>query len=179
MNIVADFQANPGMMNVTRLSRGRLYTSRARPITWQEESEPRYPGLTPCWNCTSHRPNSDGYPHCGRRGRPITIYLYVYEECFGFLPEGQVVRHKCDNRTCINPEHLVDGTPYDNIHDAISRGRNQHGHKHWRAKLSTEQVSEVRALLTTGLSQAAVGLKFGVSQTCIGKIGRMKRRVRS
>lgn len=39
------------------------------------------------------------------------------------VPEGQVVRHKCDNAACINPEHLELGTQEQNVRDAIERGR--------------------------------------------------------
>lgn len=39
------------------------------------------------------------------------------------VPEGLVVRHKCDNRPCICDQHIEIGTQKENVADAISRGR--------------------------------------------------------
>jgi hypothetical protein len=58
----------------------------------------------------------------------------------GPIPENLVVRHKCDNRCCVNPYHLETGTPTDNVMDRNIRGRTARGSKNGRAKLSEEQV---------------------------------------
>lgn len=41
----------------------------------------------------------------------------AYELANGPIPDGYVVRHKCDNPSCINPSHLEVGTQADNIKD--------------------------------------------------------------
>lgn len=41
----------------------------------------------------------------------------------GPIPDGMYVLHKCDNRACINPEHLFLGTYSDNIRDCYAKGR--------------------------------------------------------
>ena len=79
-----------------------------------------------CFVCTSHKYSATGYPVIRSCGKLSTVARYIYEECFGFIPQGLLLRHKCDNRQCINPEHLELGTHYDNMHDMISRGRARH-----------------------------------------------------
>jgi hypothetical protein len=77
-----------------------------------------------CFVCTSHSRNAGGYCYYKREGGKRTyLHRHVYEECFGFLPEGVLVRHSCDNPSCINPEHLLSGTDKDNAMDRVKRGR--------------------------------------------------------
>lgn len=63
----------------------------------------------------------------------------------GPIPDGYVVRHKCDNPSCINPEHLEVGTQADNIADKVSRGRQARGSGVGRAILTEESVREIRS----------------------------------
>jgi hypothetical protein len=44
-------------------------------------------------------------------------YRKFYEIYKGSIPKGLVVMHTCDNRKCVNPDHLVLGRPIDNFHD--------------------------------------------------------------
>lgn len=62
----------------------------------------------------------------GRRGEART-HQVVWKHHHGPIPEGHVVRHKCDNPPCINIEHLETGTPADNTQDMMDRGRHYTG----------------------------------------------------
>ena len=83
----------------------------------------------------------------------------------GPIPEGMCVLHKCDNRICINPEHLFLGTYQDNHDDMHRKGRANHRHA---AILTEEQVWQIRALLQKGFhTQEEIGVLFGVSRSAI------------
>lgn len=71
----------------------------------------------------------DGYGRVYRSGKTIDAHRDAYERANGPIPEGMVVRHKCNVRLCINPEHLVLGTVAQNADDRTKAGRtrNQHG----------------------------------------------------
>lgn len=66
---------------------------------------------------------ANGYGVIKRRGKTMKAHRMIYEECFGMIPEGMVVRHTCDNPPCVNPAHLLLGTPKDNMRDKMERGR--------------------------------------------------------
>lgn len=78
---------------------------------------------TGCWNCVSHSAKDDAYPRIVIDKKSWNISRYVYTVHHGPIPHGFVIRHTCDNRLCINPEHLILGTQLDNIKDMIDRGR--------------------------------------------------------
>ena len=92
--------------------------------------------------------------------------------------DGQMsVLHACDNPPCVRPDHLFLGTQADNLADMTTKGRrvqyDRHGERHPRVKLSQGQVDEIRVLYAAGgVSQEALGRRFGVGQTQISRIVR-------
>lgn len=59
-----------------------------------------------CWECVSHRPRNDGQIQV-KRGRPMLMSRYIYEDRHGEPPEGHNVLRTCSNLLCINPAHLT------------------------------------------------------------------------
>lgn len=120
-----------------------------------------------CWVWTGT--TTRGYGTVNWKGFDGYAHRAAYLVWVGEIPEGLLVRHKCDNRPCINPAHLELGTHEDNMEDAVSRGRTNKGSSNPQAKLNEEIVLEMRRQYSEGVSQAEIGRAFGVSQTVAGR----------
>jgi hypothetical protein len=127
-----------------------------------------------CWECTSHSLDK-GYPKFTRENRKWFISRWMYTQNIGPIPEGMIVRHKCDNPMCINPTHLELGTPYDNSADMVARGRSTVG-KQWKNKsrIPLEKIKEIKKALKDPIkkSYATIGKKFGVSKNTVMSISK-------
>lgn len=124
--------------------------------------------------------DKDGYliTHRNIEGKrtKLRLHRYVYFMTHGEWP--QVCRHTCDNPRCINPEHLIDGTPRDNVHDMMSRGRGLRGEQKPLAKLTVEQVRSIRdryKYRSADANSFTLAAEFNVSQHLIMRV--LKRKV--
>lgn len=113
-----------------------------------------------CWLWTGA--SSPRYGIVRHRGRRLTTHRAAWEAINGPIPAGLQICHKCDVPRCVNPDHLFLGTNADNVADMVAKGRSAiHGERHWKAKLTPEQVRQIRA---DGRSQNALAAAYGVSQ---------------
>lgn len=130
-----------------------------------------------CWNCTSHR-TSNGYPGFYRNGRHMRLNRYMWETLNGPIPDGLLVRHRCDNRRCINPEHLEVGTAKENHDDMVSRGRRgssgRKGEMNHQAKLRDADIPDILRRLAGGESQASIARDYKVNRVRIHEIATRK-----
>lgn len=122
-----------------------------------------------CWNWNSAL-TYKGYGTFWMNGHPRPSHRISFELNGGKIPEGMQVLHRCDNRRCVNPDHLFLGTNADNMADKVAKGRQSRivvkGEKHYRAKLIAEQVLAIRSSDGRPVDLAA---EYSVSpQTIVG-----------
>lgn len=110
-----------------------------------------------------------GYGHIAPLYGENSAHRASYAHHHGPIPEGQSVLHSCDNRRCINPDHLRLGTYSDNQRDAYERGRRPFlgGDKSANAKLTEQQAY---AIISDSRAQASIAIEYGVSKSLVSAI---------
>lgn len=86
-------------------------------------------GEEDCWEWTRAK-HRFGYGMMRVNTVLHTAHRLAYMDYMGQIPDGLVVRHKCDNPACCNPHHLELGTQKDNLDDATKRGRLDRGKRY-------------------------------------------------
>lgn len=162
-------------MHYMRMKRNGDYYNlkkRTKPITFDINKDG-------CFVVNSLTPTKKGYFLITIYGNRRTVHRHIYEECFGFIPEGLVVRHKCDNPGCVNPEHLELGTQMDNVRDAVERDRHPAGSRHGMSKLNERQVGGIKSMLRQGQKNKDLAIIFNVDRDTISNIktGRIWKKV--
>jgi hypothetical protein len=113
--------------------------------------------------------NGDGYAFVRFEGKTRKLSRLIWELNKGPIPEGLQILHQCDNRGCINISHLFLGTQKDNVRDCVNKGRNTTwpGETNWFAKLSKEQVSDIKE---DTRKQQDIADDYGISQPNVSMI---------
>lgn len=125
-----------------------------------------------CWNWTGSK-NEAGYGMIKIGERMMLAHRAMYETYRGAIPDNLVIRHKCDNRACCNPNHLEVGTRQDNMRDVDERGRRPKGEKHWKCKLTAEQLVQIKY---DTRKQVEIAAEFGITQAHVSLIKRDRAR---
>lgn len=144
-----------------------LYVYGHRPVKAARYVEKDQGYTTPCWVWLLSVDES-GYARQSAPGRTkVPMHVFNYEQKHGPMPEGMVPDHLCHNpktcaggitcshRRCINPDHI----------EPVTRATNsQRGST---AKLTPEDIPEIKRLRDTGLSYSCIAKRFGVTKRSI------------
>ena len=147
-----------------------------------------------CWPWIGFR-HISGYGHFKHQGGTYKSHRVAYALTFGGIEwstgkqgaRGLLVLHRCDNRCCCNPAHLFLGSQHDNVMDASRKRRFHQGREHYLAKLTDENVAEIKRMEYDGIikrrgrgwfrkdpersvSMKEIGLRYGVSSKTIEQV---------
>lgn len=138
------------------------------PIHIRLLSKSRMEGCCLVWTASV---TTSGYGQLNVDGKPAYAHRLAWELAFGEIPSGLFVCHTCDNPLCINPAHLFLGTAEDNASDMVNKDRSAFGEKHWKVKLTSAQVRDIRRKYAGGgITQRELGEEYGVSDSHICRI---------
>jgi len=135
-----------------------------------------YKEVNGCWEYQGAR-DKHGYGTRRIGSRTANKNYFVHRLVYEFYnnESPQVVRHTCDNPSCINPEHLVSGTHIDNMKDMKERGRRlgKGGLKrteHPRTKFTEEDIANIKQRIASGETCQEISKDYNVARTTIGAI---------
>ena len=132
---------------------------------------PVHPTFGPCWVWIAGK-FRHGYGAIAIAGRLRKAHRFSWELHFGPIPDGLCVLHRCDNPSCVNPDHLFLGTDADNMADRDQKGRQAKGQRHL-AKLTEDQVREIRRRYQRDSAisgSTALAREFGTSHQTILRV---------
>ena len=114
--------------------------------------------LGECWEWQLSTANG-GYATVNFRGRMTVGHRLVASMLVGDVTAHECVRHLCDNKKCINPQHLMLGSKLENSRDWAERG--------WRRtrKLTESDIIEIRKAVASGQPLKAIASRMGISKS--------------
>ena len=128
-----------------------------------------------CWEYRGPK-FANGYGQVKIDGIPTLLHRVSYEHNVGPIPEGLVIRHTCDNKPCMNPEHLETGTIQDNVQDRTDRNRTARGNQ-GRGLFTDDEALRIRLELSSyperisrGQAMSRFALEFGASKSSVQKL---------
>lgn len=122
-----------------------------------------------CWLWTGAK-SDFGYGRIKIDGKDTHANRLSWELHYGPIEGGLRCLHRCDNPPCVNPAHLFLGTNADNSADMVFKDRHTRGSRHPHAKLSENDVADIRRLFRDGEMRTSLARRYGVSISLVCKI---------
>jgi hypothetical protein len=119
--------------------------------------------------------NSDGYACVRIEGKSHRVHRLVWEIFKGPIPPDRRVCHRCDVRSCVNPDHLFLGTDKDNYDDMVAKGRKAKFDYLAYSPLTWDDAKEIRAAKQEGVSHHVLAKRFNVCIATISNVVNFKR----
>jgi GTP-dependent phosphoenolpyruvate carboxykinase len=129
-----------------------------------------------CWEWQGYR-DKNGYGHLTVHQEVKLAHRYAWEDIYGSLPDWLYVLHKCDNPSCVNPEHLILGTQQDNLADCVAKGRasggSMPGELNPSAKITAIQAREIYISRNRfGNKLRVIAEKYGITPQAVHLIAK-------
>lgn len=120
-----------------------------------------------CWEWSSTI-ESSGYGIFTFNKKTYKSHRYSYEFYNKIAPLSLFVCHRCDNRKCVNPNHLFLGTHKDNMEDMAKKLRGTNGEKNTQSKLNTNDIISIRSAYNNlDIKMSEIAEIYGVSKGAI------------
>lgn len=114
---------------------------------------------------------ANGYGRITVAGAELYAHRLAWELYRAAIPRGHHVLHRCDNRRCVNPDHLFIGTNRANVDDKLAKGRQPAGERVAGATLTDAQARAIRERYALGTATAAVlAAEYGVARHAVESV---------
>lgn len=157
----------PGFFCRVDVMSKQYWKLRGIPLRERFDANYKVDSETGCWlwqGCLNR-----GYGQMRVCGKLMASHRVSYILFRGSIPKRKCVLHSCDVPRCVNPGHLWIGTQLDNISDCVSKNRTPHGEKHFKAKLSEDDVRFIRSSYPN-ITGVKLAIMFGVCSSTISEI---------
>jgi hypothetical protein len=109
-----------------------------------------------CWIWTGRK--DSGYGRLTYKGKKVKANRLVWFLTYGEWPDQSIhVLHKCDNRACVNPDHLFLGTNYDNVMDKVQKIEQD-------SNSNLMMFFEIKKLFESGEPRKNIAKKFNIHE---------------